>query len=58
MPDTFPLLQKEGKHFYPVSHSSPMLKVTLAPLQRGELLQKQIVFGQDLVSFFFNLYPA
>jgi hypothetical protein len=26
MPDTFPLLQNEGKLFYAVSHSSPELK--------------------------------
>jgi hypothetical protein len=28
MPDTFPLLLKEGKLFYAVSHSSPKLKFT------------------------------
>ena len=29
---TFPLLQKEGKLFYAVSHSSPKLKFTPMPL--------------------------
>jgi hypothetical protein len=28
MPDTFPLLQKEGKLLYTVSHSSPEFKLT------------------------------
>jgi hypothetical protein len=31
MSDTFPLLQKEGKLFYAVSHSSPKLRLTAMP---------------------------
>jgi len=31
MPDTFPLLQKEGKLFYVFSHSSLKLRLTTMP---------------------------
>jgi hypothetical protein len=37
MPDTFPLLLKEGKLFYTVSHSSPELKLTAMPPEGGEI---------------------
>jgi len=36
MLDTFPILLKEGKPFYSVSHSSLMLKLTAMP-KRGAL---------------------
>jgi hypothetical protein len=36
MPDTFPILQKEGKLCYSVSHSSPELKLTVIGLRDVE----------------------
>ena len=65
MSDTFPLLQKEGKLFYAVSHSSPKLKLTAMPFRgkaamlhyidlakeaaRGQFSQEMIILRKGIM---------